>query len=107
MTFDQTFKATIEILKASLLPLLTTINKVMNVTIKPLADLATKGFGGAVTAGGILLAAAGAWKGISFLLSRAAENFIRGGAAKTGGGLGGLGGGLGKNVGKEGEAVAE
>jgi hypothetical protein len=108
MTFDQTFKATIEILKASLLPLLTTINKIMNVTIKPLADLATKGFGGAITAGGILLAAAGIWKGVSFLLGRAADKFVSG-AAKTFGNKGGnvLGDVLAKGGGKEGEAVSE
>jgi alkylhydroperoxidase/carboxymuconolactone decarboxylase family protein YurZ len=107
MTFDETFKATIEILKASLLPLLTTINKIMSVTIKPLADLATKGFGGAITAGGILLAAAGVWKGISFLLGRAADKLVSGAAKRFGGGGGGLGGVLGKGAGKEGEAVAE
>jgi hypothetical protein len=83
LTFDQTFKATIEILKASLLPLLTTINKVMSVTIKPLADLATKGWGGAVAAGGILLTAATAWKIITNSLGKFADKYITGTAKKA------------------------
>jgi hypothetical protein len=109
LTFDQTFKATIEILKASLLPLLTTINKVMSVTIKPLADLATKGWGGAITAGGILLTAAGLWKVISMKLGDFADKFVKGTAKATGGGggLGGLGGGLGKTAGQAEATVAE
>ena len=107
MTFDETFKATIEILKASLLPLLTTINKVMNVTIKPLADLASKGFGGAITAGGILLAAAGIWKGVSWLLGRAADKFVAGAAKTFGGGGKVVGDVLAKGGENGGEKVAE
>jgi MFS family permease len=107
MTFDQTFKATIEILKASLLPLLTTINKIMSVTIKPLADLASKGFGGAVLAGTILLSAAGIWKGVSWLLGRAADKFVDGAKKTFGGGGGKIGGVLTKGVENEGETVAE
>lgn len=76
LTFEETFKATLEIIKASLLPLLRSINAVANVTIKPLADMASKGFGGALAAGGILLTAAGIWKFISFQLNRAADKFI-------------------------------
>ncbi|MFA5207198.1 MAG: hypothetical protein WC428_00710 [Candidatus Paceibacterota bacterium] len=104
MTFDQTFKATIEILKASLLPLLNTINKVLNITLKPLADLAMKGWGGMAGAAGILLTAAGIWKGISMGLNRAAENFIKGRVDRAMGG--GLGGGFGKTAARETETIA-
>jgi hypothetical protein len=109
LTFDQTFKATIEILKASLLPLLNGINKVLNVTLKPLADLAMKGWGGMTGAAGILLFAGGIWKGISFGLNRAAETFIKGSAKKAAGqGFGGvLGGGFGKTAARETETIAE
>ncbi len=100
MTFDQTFKATIEILKASLLPLLQGINKYLLPPVKILADLATKGFGGAAVAGGVLLAAAGAWKIISLKLGDVADRFVKGSARRAaerglGGGFGGggIGGG--------------
>jgi len=107
MTFNETFKATIEILKASLLPLLTTINKVMNVTIKPLADFLSKSGLGIAGAALTLLAAGGVWKVITTGLGRVADRFVSGAAKAIGGGGGGLGGVLGKGAGKEGKAVAE
>lgn len=90
LTFNETLKATMDILKASLLPLLKTVNKVMEVTVKPLADLAMKGWGGLASAAGILLAAAGAWKGITYGLGRAAERFVEGGKGGSGGGIRGF-----------------
>ena len=83
LTFDQTFKATIEILKASLLPLLKTINQVMNITIKPLANLAQSGWAGAVGAGTILLAAAVAWKWVTNKLGNFSDRYIAGNAKKA------------------------
>jgi hypothetical protein len=107
MTFDETFKATIEMLKASLLPLLTTINKVMSVTIVPLANFLSKSGLGIAGAALTLLAAGGVWKVITLGLGRVADRFVSGAAKAVGGGGGGLGGVLRKGAGKEGEAVAE
>ena len=81
LTFDETFKATINILKASLIPLLKTINTVAEVTIKPIADMAAKGGWGLAGAAGTLLLAGAVWKGVVFGLNR----FAGGAAAKIGG----------------------
>jgi hypothetical protein len=95
-------------LKASLLPLLTTINKVMSVTIVPLANFLSKSGLGIAGAALTLLAAGGVWKVITLGLGRVADRFVTGaGKVISGGGGGGLGGVLGKGAGKEGEAVAE
>ena len=102
MTFDETFKATIEILKASLLPLLTKINWVLDHTLKPLADFAAKGFGHAATAAAALLVAGGIWKAITFGLGRAADKFVAGGAGK-----GGIRGAVSNMFGKGGAKEAE
>ena len=101
MTFDETFKATIEILKASLLPLLTKINWVLDHTLKPLADFAAKGFGHAATAAALLVAG-GIWKAITFGLGRAADKFVAGGAGK-----GGIRGAVSNMFGKGGAKEAE
>lgn len=77
LTFDESFKATINILKASLLPLLKTINTVLEHTIKPIADMAASGGWGLVKAGGILLAAGGIWKGITWSLNNWASKATR------------------------------
>jgi len=96
MTFDETFKATINTLKSALLPLL----KAVNVMLKPLAWIAdgastlAGSWGGAAAAAGALLTAATAWKIASSLFNRGVDNFIRGGVkniiggGKTGGGIG-------------------
>lgn len=79
MTFDETFKATIETLKASLLPILKAINTYLLPPIKWLADLAASGWGGLAGAAGALLGAAAAWKIASSLFNRGVDNFIKGG----------------------------
>jgi hypothetical protein len=88
MTFDETFKATINMLKASLLPLLNAINKYLLPPIKWLADLAGSGWGGLAGTAGILLAAARAWKVTTNALGKVADKFVEKGL-----------GGFGKNKG--------
>ena len=65
LTFDETFKATIESLKSALLPLLKGVNKML-VPLGKVADwtskLADKGALGIASAAGLLLTAALAWK---------------------------------------------
>jgi len=99
MTFDETFKATIEILKTALLPLLKQINWVLDHTLKPLADLATKGWGGMAIAAGSLLTAGLLWKGISNKLANIAANYVSQGGGK------GVSGFLGRTAGGGGGAV--
>jgi len=84
LTFDESFKATINILKSALLPLLNGINKYLLPPIKWLADLASSGWGGLATTAGILLAAGGIWKVISWKLGDVAKNFVSG---EKGGGV--------------------
>jgi len=62
LTFDETFKATINMLKTALLPLLNNINKVLE-------KVTTEGWLGTIKAGGILLAAGGIWKLVTGSLS--------------------------------------
>ena len=112
MTFDETFKATIETLKSALLPILRGIN----VILKPLSNIATffskiaGTEGGWAKAGAILLGAAAAWKGASILFNMGVERYIKGGLAKTfskgasgsgGGGFGGSGGGTATGTGSK------
>lgn len=78
MTFDDTLKATIETLKASLLPILKAINT-LSQPIKWLANLASSGWGGLTGAAAALLGAAMAWKIASNLFNRGVDNFIKGG----------------------------
>jgi len=92
MTFDETFKATIETLKSALLPLLRGIN----IILKPLSGLADqfsklagKGGGGIAAAAGILLAAAGAWRITSNLIITGANKWAESG--KLLGGRGSVG----------------
>ena len=92
MTFDETFKATIEILKSALLPILKGVNQLL----KPLSwiadqfsKLAGSGWGGVVSAAAILLAGAAAWKVTGTLMSRAADKWIQSG--KMFGGQGKMG----------------
>ena len=79
-TFNETFKATIEILKSSLLPLLKGVNWLLDNTVKPLADLAASGWGGLAAAATILAGAGTTWWLISRKLSDVAENFISNGS---------------------------
>jgi len=90
MTFDETFKATIETLKAALLPIL----KGINVMLTPLSKIATglsklagSGWGGVVTAAGILLSAGLLWKGISNKLGNVVQGYVD---KKGGKGLSGM-----------------
>jgi len=80
MTFDETFKATIETLKASLLPILKQVNWLLDHTIKPIADMAAKGWGigGAATA---LISAGLLWKGVTNKLGNVITDWV----TKTGG----------------------
>lgn len=81
MTFDETFKATIETLKASLLPLLKQVNWLLDHTIKPIADLAAKGWG----VGGAAAALIGAgllWKGVTNKLGNVVNQWVQGSGGK-------------------------
>jgi len=81
MTFDETFKATIETLKASLLPLLKQVNWLLDHTIKPIADLASKGWGvgGAAVA---LISAALVWKGVTNKLGNVVSKWVQNSGGK-------------------------
>ena len=81
MTFDETFKATVETLKASLLPLLKSVNWLLDHTIKPIADLAAKGWGvgGAAAA---LLSAGLLWKGVTNKLGNVVSQWVQGSGGK-------------------------
>lgn len=86
MTFDETFKATINSLKTALLPLLTSVNKVLTwVTpaVDKLGEISGKG-GGIWKAAGLLAAGAIAWKGVAFALNKGASNWIATGNALKG-----------------------
>ncbi len=64
LTFDETFKATINSLKSALLPILHAVNGLLT-KLQPIADWMSKfagSSGGWIKAGGILLSAAIAWK---------------------------------------------
>ena len=86
MTFDETFRATIQTLKSSLLPILKQVNWLLDHTIKPIADLAAKGWGvgGAAAA---LISAGLLWKGVTNKLGNVIGRWVEG----TGGrGISGL-----------------
>jgi len=85
MTFNETFQATIETLKAALLPILKAVNKAL-VPVAKVADWMSTLAGthlGWLKAGGILLAAGTAWKAASFGLSAAVGAFTKSGMGKT------------------------
>jgi len=86
--FEDAFKATIESLKAALLPILHGINRVLT-KVQPVVDGISKiagSSGGWAKAGGILIAAGLAWKAITFGLNTAATNLMRGGGLSRFGG---------------------
>lgn len=89
MTFDETFKATIETLKSALLPLLRGINVILQ-PLSKVADgfskLAGSGWGGVAAAAGILLAAGGLWKVVSFKLGESVKAWATMQGKKEGGG---------------------
>ncbi|MDA3778713.1 MAG: hypothetical protein PF487_00530 [Bacteroidales bacterium] len=67
MTFDETFKATIEELKAALLPLLKGVNKVLSSVrevIRPAMDFFTTGHAAWAKVAGLFASTAILWKGI-------------------------------------------
>lgn len=79
MTFDETFKATINSLKTALLPLLHGINGALN-KAKPIFDKLSEisgKDGGLWKAGGVLLAGAAGLKTAAFLLSKAGTNWVQ------------------------------
>ena len=90
MTFDDTFKATIESLKATLLPMLKGVNWILDKVMKPIADFAAKGWGGAATAAALLISAGLLWKGVASSLFRVGTKWVG-----QGGGKGFIGGALG------------
>jgi len=92
MTFDETFKATIETLKASLLPLLKQVNWLLDHTIKPIADMAAKGWGvgGAAAA---LVSAGLLWKGVTNKLGNVVTKWVAGSGGKGMSGFFGKSGG--------------
>lgn len=67
LTFDETFKATINSLKSALLPILHSVNGLLT-KLQPIADWMSKfagSSGGWIKAGAILLGAATAWKAVN------------------------------------------
>lgn len=82
LTFDESFKATINLLKASLLPMLNAVNGLLKV-LQPGIDKLQKfvsGSGGWAKAFGILLTAGAVWKGVGFLISKATDNWVQTGS---------------------------
>ena len=98
MTFDETFNATIQTLKAALLPILKGVNKML-VPLAKVADWFSEIAGshlGWAKAGGILLAGATAWKFASIGLSNAVGAFTKSGMGSAVGRMvGGAGAGAG------------
>ena len=102
LTFDESFKATINSLKTALLPLLENINKVL-LRLSPTLDKfgEISGKGGLMKAASWLLLGAGALKGAAWALGKAGKNWVAtgnifkgvGGKAATGGLRGFMGGG--------------
>lgn len=81
LTFDESFKATINSLKSALLPILHQVNGLLT-KLQPIADWMSKFAGshlGWLKAGGVLLGAAGAWKVASVLFNKGVDNFVKGG----------------------------
>ena len=94
MTFNETFQATINTLKAALLPLLRNVNTLLE-PLSKLADrlskLAGSGWGGIAIAATTLVGAGMLWKGLTFQLGKIADRWAAGGGGKgvLGGALGG------------------
>jgi len=95
MTFNETFQATINTLKAALLPILNNINNNLLPPLSKLADklskLAGTGWGGIAIAATTLVGAGMLWKGLTFQLGKVADKWASGGGGKgfLGGALGG------------------
>jgi len=92
LTFDETFKATLNAIKSTLLPLLSTINSGLE-SVKPILEGLinfSKTIGPWATGAG-LIAAAMVWKGVGGLLTRVTSNLAAqgGGRAILGNALGG------------------
>jgi len=82
MTFDDTFKATINSLKSALLPILHSVNGLLT-KLQPIADWMSKfagSSGGWIKAGAVLLGAAGAWKMASALFNKGVDNWMKTGS---------------------------
>ena len=88
LTFDESLKATINALKAGLLPLLNGVNWLLDKLTPMFKWIGSFGTGGAITA---LIAGAAVWKGVAFLLSTASKNWLATGSMlkSTGGKTGG------------------
>ncbi len=89
LTFDEAFKNTINSLKSALLPLLSIVNWTLEKLAKPikwLTELSGSGWGGMVTAAGILLTGALVWKGVIGGLG----SLISKGGAGISGAIGGM-----------------
>ena len=86
MTFSDTFKATIEILKVTLLPLLNVINEKVLPKLGKLADKLVKfseqGMSGVIKAAGILMGAGLLWKGVTNKLGNVVGKWIQGTGGK-------------------------
>lgn len=95
LTFDESFKATINSLKSALLPILNNINNNLLPPLSKLADklskLAGTGWGGIAIAATTLVGAGMLWKGLTFQLGKVADKWASGGGGKgfLGGALGG------------------
>jgi hypothetical protein len=76
MTFDQTLKSIIEMLKASLLPLLNGIN-IMLKPVAKLADVIEKSGMGMAGAAAILITAGLLWKGVTNKLSNVVSEWVQ------------------------------
>ena len=93
-TFDEVFKATINELKAALLPMLHGINTML----KPVAKIAdwigefTKGSNGWWKAAGLLIVAGSVWKVASIGLKNSIDSFIKSGLGGKIGNIGKFGG---------------
>jgi hypothetical protein len=82
MTFDDTFKATINSLKSALLPILHSVNGLLT-KLQPIADWMSKfagSSGGWIKAGAVLLGAASAWKMASLLFNKGVDNWMKSGS---------------------------
>lgn len=110
MTFDETFKATIETLKAALLPMLKAVNKML-VPLSKVADwfstIAGSHLGWAKAAGALAIAG-GIWKGASILFNKGIEKYLKAGMSSAGkGGAGNFLGAAGKGGGTVGSAYTK
>lgn len=90
LTFDETFKATITILKATLLPLIEQFNDVFLPKLQKISDRFVKWSnqsGGWIKAGGTLLAAAIAMKAAGIAMNHGISRWINAGGGRAGTGV--------------------